>query len=150
MKRWMIGAAFGLFALSGTAAQAQEPAEPAEPARALAPGFDFWGTGGGSFFYHRLSGDCDTVHHRHGRNAAWGSWIMPLSRIGEDGPEERETGGVVLRFHCLDGTACIERGRSAQVTGRNTEHAIPFANMERARAFSRQVAELKIACGVPD
>lgn len=142
----MIGAAFGLLALSGTSVQAQEPLEPA---RASAPGFDFWGTGSESYFYHRLSGDCDTVRHRHGRNAAWGSWAMPLSRIAEDGPEETERGGVVLRFRCLDGTACIESGRSSYVTGHDIEHGIPFQTMERAHAFSRRVAELKIACGIP-
>ncbi len=145
LKRWMFGAAFGLFALSGTPVQAQEPAEPA---RASAPGFDFWGTGEGSYFYHRLSGDCDTVHHRHGRNAAWGSWEMPLARIGEGGPEETERGGIVLRFRCLDGSACIESGRGSFVTGHDVEHAIPFQNMERAHAFSQRVAQLRVACGI--
>ena len=144
MKPWMIGAAFCLLALSGAPAEAQEP-----DALAPGPGFDFWGTGEGSFFYHRLSGGCDTVQHRHGRNAAWGRWVMPLSRITEGGPEESERGAIVLRFSCSDGTECIQSGHLTNVTGRTSEHAIPFETMERARAFSRQVAELKVACGVP-
>ena len=122
--------------------------EPDAPARG--PGFDFWGTGEGSFFYHRLSGGCDAVQHRHGRNAAWGRWVMPLSRITEGGPEESERGAIILRFSCSDGTECIQSGHLTNVTGRTSEHAIPFETMERARAFSRQVAELKVACGVPD
>lgn len=145
MKPWMIGVAFGLIAVSGAPAQAQEPAESA---RASAPGFDFWGTGEGSYFYHRLSGDCDTVRHRHGRNAAWGSWTMPLSQIAEDGPEETERGGIVLRFRCLDGAACIQSGHLTNITGAAVEHAIPFQDMERARAFSQRVTELKVACGI--
>ena len=144
VKPWMIGAALGLLALSGAPALAQEPEAPAR-----GPGFDFWGTGEGSFFYHRLSGGCDTVQHRHGRNAAWGRWVMPLSRITEGGPEESERGAIVLRFSCSDGTECIQSGHLTNVTGRTSEHAIPFETMERARAFSRQVAELKVACGVP-
>lgn len=145
VKPWMIGAALGLLALSGAPAMAQEPDAPAR-----GPGFDFWGTGEGSFFYHRLSGGCDTVQHRHGRNAAWGRWVMPLSRITEGGPEESERGAIILRFSCSDGTECIQSGHLTNVTGRTSEHAIPFETMERARAFSRQVAELKVACGVPD
>ena len=144
VKPWMIGAALGLLALSGAPALAQEPEAPAR-----GPGFDFWGTGEGSFFYHRLSGGCDAVQHRHGRNAAWGRWVMPLSRITEGGPEESERGAIVLRFSCSDGTECIQSGHLTNVTGRTSEHAIPFETMERARAFSRQVAELKVACGLP-
>ena len=145
MKLWMIGTVFGLLALSGTAVEAQEPAEPAhEPA----PGFSFWGTGSGAYFYHRLTGDCTTVDHGHGRNAAWGRWLMPLSAIAEVGPEEGENGAAVLRFRCVNGTSCIRRGHLTNVTGEDSEHAIPFETMERARAFSRQVAELKAACGV--
>ena len=144
VKPWMIGAALGLLALSGAPALAQEPEAPAR-----GPGFDFWGTGEGSFFYHRLSGDCDTVQHRHGRNAAWGRWVMPLSGITEGGPEEGENGVIVLRFSCVDGTECIQTGRLSNVSGQAREHAVPFGSMERARAFSRQVADLKIACGVP-
>lgn len=143
VKPWMIGAALGLLALSGAPAMAQEPDAPAR-----GPGFDFWGTGEGSFFYHRLSGGCDAVQHRHGRNAAWGRWVMPLSRITEGGPEESERGAIVLRFSCRDGTECIQSGHLTNLTGRTSEHAIPFETMERARAFSRQVAELKVACGV--
>jgi hypothetical protein len=144
MKPWMICALFCLIALSGGPAEAQAQEEPVR-----GPGFDFWGTGEGSFFYHRLSGDCDTVQHRHGRNAAWGRWVMPLSMITEGGPEEGEQGAIVLRFSCRDGADCIQSGRLANVTGRTRDHAIPFETMERARAFSRQVADLKVACSVP-
>ncbi len=146
MKPWMIGAAFCLLALSGAPTEAQAQAQD-EPARG--PGFDFWGTGEGSFFYHRLSGDCDTIQHRHGRNAAWGRWVMPLSTVTEVGPEEGEHGVIVLRFSCSDGSECIQSGHLTNVTGRASDHAIPFETMERARAFSRQVADLKVACSVP-
>lgn len=131
----------GLLALSGSAVQAQDTAAP--DAR---PGFSFWGTGSGSYTYHRLTGDCGTLEHGHGRNAAWGRWVMPISAVAEDGPEEGEHGGVGLRFRCLDGSSCIQRGRLTQITDQVDEHVIPFETMERARAFSRQVSDLKAAC----
>ena len=144
MKRWMIGAGFCLLAVSGTAVQAQDNDAPAS-----APGFSFWGTGSGAYFYHRLSGDCATVDHSHGRNAAWGRWIMPLAAVVEDGPEEAASGAAVLRFRCVDGSECIQRGHLTNVTGQASEHAIPFETMDRARAFSRQVAALRMACEAP-
>ena len=143
MTRWMIGAAVGLVALSGTTAQAQERPGP-EPR----PGFDFWGTGDGSFAYHRLSGDCETLEHRHGRNAAWGRWSMPLAAIVVDGPGEDEVGNLVLRLRCSEGPDCVRTGYLTNVTGRASDHAIPFETVERARAFERQVADLKTACAV--
>lgn len=140
---WMSGAVFGLMAFAGTAAHAQDRGEPVAGAS-----FSVWGTGSRSYFYHRLTGDCDTVDHGHGRNAAWGRWLMPLSRIIEAGPEEGEHRGAVLRFRCEDGTECIRRGQLDNVTGRTGEHVIPFETMEGARSFAQQVAELKVACGV--
>ena len=145
MTRWMIGAAVGLLALAGSTVQAQERPEP-EPK----PGFDLWGTGEGSYFYHRLSGDCGALEHRHGRNAAWGRWVMPLSAIVVDGPGEDGVGNLVLRLRCSDGTACVESGHLTNITGRASEHAIPFQTVDRARAFERRVADLKTACGVAD
>ncbi|RZJ46666.1 MAG: hypothetical protein EON87_03740 [Brevundimonas sp.] len=71
---------------------------------------------------------------------------MPISAVAEDGPEEGEHGGVGLRFRCLDGSSCIQRGHLTQITDQVDEHVIPFETMERARAFSRQVSDLKAAC----
>lgn len=145
MKPWMIGAAFGVMALSGATVQAA-PQDPVGPASV--PGFDFWGTGSGAYSYHRLSGDCDTVDHGHGRNAAWGRAMMPLSQIVADSPDAGEHGGVRLRFRCVDGTPCIRRGHLTNITGQASDHIVPFETMDRARAFSQRVAELKIACGI--
>ncbi len=144
MKLCLIAAAFGCLALTSEPAQAQDARLPDDTQST--PGFSFWGTGSGSYFYHRLSGDCDTVDHGHGRNAAWGRWRMPLAQITEDGPEEGQHGGVLLRFRCTDGSDCMVRGHLTNITGRVSEHAIPFETMDRARAFSRQVAELRTAC----
>lgn len=141
LKLWIMAAACGLLALSGEPVQAQESAEPT---RRLT--FDIWGTGNGAYSYHRLSGNCDTVDHAHGRNAAWGRWIMPLAEILEAGPEEGEHGGAVLRVRCADGTACIRRGRLTDITGTASEHALPFETLERASIFARRIADLKAAC----
>ena len=143
MKRVIFAASVGLLGLSGSAIQAQEAA-----ATDQSPGFSRWGTGGGTYAYHRLVGDCTTLEHAFGRNAAWGRWIMPLSAVAEDGPEQSEGGGVALRFRCIDGSACIQRGHLTQITSHVDEHAIPFETMELALAFSRQVSDLKAACAV--
>lgn len=112
------------------------------------PGFDFWGTGEGAYFYHRLSADCETLVHGHGRNSAWGLWRLPLTAISEVGPEEGEHGGASLRFDCRDGQACIEQGALRTTPDRVATHAIPFETMQRARDFSVSVANLKVACGI--
>lgn len=142
---WVIAVAIGLAALAGSEAQAQDRVEPSSGAS-----FSFWGTGSGSFFYHRLSGDCETIEHGHGRNAAWGRWLIPLSNVIEAGPEEGERGGAVLRFRCADGTECILSGELDRLTGRTSEHVIPFQTLERAALFAQQVAELRDVCGVAD
>lgn len=141
MKHVMFASVVGLMALSGSAIQAQDTAAPD-----AGPGFSFWGTGSGAYTYHRLTGDCATLEHGHGRNAAWGRWVMPISAVAEDGPEEGGHGGVGLRFRCLDGSPCIQRGHLTQITDHVDEHVIPFETTERARAFSRQVSDLKAAC----
>jgi len=115
---------------------------------ASSPGFDFWGTGEGAYFYHRLSADCETLVHGHGRNNAWGLWRLPLGAISEGGPEEGEHGGAVLRFDCRDGQACIEQGALRATPDRVSTHAIPFGTMQRARDFSVTIANLKVACGI--
>lgn len=142
---WVIAVAFGLAASAGAATHAQDRGEPLAGAS-----FSFWGTGSGPFFYHRLSGDCETVEHGHGRNAAWGRWLMPLSRIAVDGPEEGERGAAVLRVRCVDQTECILSGELDNLTGRTSEHVIPFETLERAVSFAHQVVELKAVCGVAD
>ena len=141
MKLWILGIAFGVLALPATVARAQEPVEAAS-----ARSFDFWGTGSGSYFYHRLSGDCETIQHRHGRNAAWGMAMMPLLQIVADNPGEGQHGGYRLRFRCVDGTSCIQRGHLTNVTGRVSEHTIPFGTIERARSFAQQVEDLRAVC----
>ena len=139
----------GLFALSIAGCATAQEASPvaAEPAEG-APGFDFWGTGEGSYFYHRLIGDCETLVHGHGRNMAWGQWRMPLTLVVDGGPEENEHGGAFLRFSCTDGSACIQQGARSHTPDRAVSHAVPFGSMQRAREFSMRVAELKVACGM--
>lgn len=158
MRGWML-VGLGIVATTGCAGAPAEPqAAPAPDVVAVpviaesqpqsSPGFDFWGTGEGSYFYHRLSGDCEALQHRHGRNAAWGAWYMPLTQVAEGGPEEGEYGGAVLRFHCVDGSACIRKGALSNLPDRIESHAIPFETMQGARDFSIRVSNLKTACGI--
>ena len=112
------------------------------------PGFSFWGTGEEVLAYHHISGDCDEIEHAYGRNAAWGLWRLPLTRVVDDGPAETVGGGAILRFRCADGSACIGHGRLDETPGRTEDHTIPFADMDRARAFADRVSELKAACGL--
>ncbi len=162
MRAWIL---VGLGALALALAVAGCAGSPAEPPADLAPdaavvsvmaddpshsspGFDIWGTGKESYFYHRLSGNCEALQHRHGRNAAWGAWHLPLAQIAEGGPEEGEYGGVVLRFHCIDGSACIHKGALSSLPDRVDSHTIPFETMQGARDFSIRVANLRVACGI--
>lgn len=112
------------------------------------PGFSFWATGDGALAYHHISGDCDEIEHAYGRNAAWGLWRLPLARVIVNGPEETEGGGAVLRFRCADASACIGQGRLEETPEQTGDHAIPFGDMDRARAFAGQVSDLKAACGL--
>ena len=139
----------GLFALSiGGCATVQEVSPAAAETAEATPGFDFWGTGEGSYFYHRLIGDCETLVHGHGRNMAWGQWRMPLDLVVDGGAEESEHGGAFLRFSCTDGSACIQQGALSLTPDRVVSHAVPFETMQRARDFSIRVANLKSACGI--
>lgn len=114
-------------------------------AAALPPGgstaspqsFDTWGATGDA--YHRLSGDCDMLRHRIGRNATRGSHSSPLQSA-------RLTLAVPTRVRliCLSG-ACI----TSTLQGRTTtgaSHDIAFDTEARASAFVRQVNDLKRAC----
>ena len=158
MRTWIL-VGLGALAMAGCAGAPAEPsagvaleasAVPvmAESRSQSSPGFDFWGTGEGSYFYHRLSGDCEMLEHRHGRNAAWGAWYMPLAQVAEGGPEEGQYAGAVLRFHCIDGSACIHKGALSNLPDRVESHTIPFETMQGARDFSIRVASLKVACGI--
>lgn len=112
------------------------------------PGFSIWGTGEEALAYHHISADCDEIEHAYGRNAAWGLWRLPLARVMVDGPEGTEGGGAVLRFRCADASACIGQGRLEHTSERVADHAIPFADMDRARALAGRVSGLKAACGL--
>ncbi len=112
------------------------------------PGFDAWGNHVGAGAYTHLSADCETLTRTHGRNAAWGRWEMPLALIVEDGPVEDDRGGISLTFRCRDGSDCIGAGELETVSSRVPDHAISFDTIEHASAFSRRVAELKVACGL--
>ena len=159
MRGWML-IGLGVLAVAGCAGAPAIEADAPSPGDAVAvvpenppqtgPGFDFWGTGEGSYFYHRLSGDCEMLKHRHGRNSAWGAWYMPLARVAESGPEDGEHGGAVLNFHCVDGTSCIQKGALTNLPDRIASHAIPFETMQGARDFSVRVAALRTACGIGD
>ncbi|NBB50922.1 hypothetical protein GVN24_21810 [Rhizobium sp. CRIBSB] len=139
----------GLVVLTlGACSSAREPKAVATELAPVPAGFDFWGTGEGSYFYHHLSADCETLVHGHGRNNAWGLWRMPLDAIIEDGPEEGEHSGAVLTFRCRTGSSCIGQGLLRTTTEQVTSHAIPFETMQLARDFSVRVANLRVACGI--
>jgi hypothetical protein len=108
-------------------------------------------TGEGTFIYHQVWGNCDSLGHGHGRNFAWGRWEMPLAGVIESGAEDTADGGALVRFTCRDGSACIGKGAlSNDATDALRDHAIPFGTMALARQYSQQVAALKTACNLPD
>lgn len=109
------------------------------------PGFDTWGTGeAGPLSYHRLSGDCETFTHRHGRNAAWGHWRMPMAKLKLS--VEGDDKGAILKVRCRDGSACIEAGKLDSLPDRISEHDIPFGSREAAQAMLHKVEDLDMAC----
>ncbi len=146
---------FAALVAAGLSACAAAPSIDAKAAQApaaaqtqSAPGFDDWGTGKALYMYHRVQGTCETLTHAHGRNAAWGLWKLPLSRVTDGGAEETEDGGARVRFSCLDGTACIGEGFLDRTPEAVTDHAIPFETMDLARAYTVKVSALRTACGL--
>ena len=130
--------------LTGCAVVEDAALPPAEPAPL---GFVWIRTGDGLFIYHQVSASCDTIEHRHGRNAAWGLWRLPLAGVVEHGLEETGDDQPILRFTCTDGSACIQAGALSETPDRIDTHAIPFGTPELARKFAGEVAALKTACG---
>ncbi len=138
------------FLLSLAAACTVTPA-PAEPVAAEAPpSFRWHRTGEALFVYHQVWGDCDTLVHTHGRNAAWGLWEMPLAEVIEHGAEETDEGTALVRLTCLDGSACMRKGALSTAADPIRDHAIPFGTMALARQYTEAVAALKTACQLPN
>ena len=120
----------------------QEPARQDER-----PGLAVRRTGDGTYFYHNVRADCETVEHAHGRNAAWGLWRMPLSEVSDQPVEPGERGGFNLTLQCVDGSNCIGAGRLDVVSDHTSAHAIPFETREQARAFADELGPLRLRCG---
>ncbi len=141
-----------VFLLSLAAACTATPAAaPAEPAAAEPPpSFRWHRTGEALFIYHQVRGDCDTLVHTHGRNAAWGLWEMPLAEVIEHGAVETEEGAALVRLTCRDGSACMRQGALSTAADPIREHAIPFGTMALARQYTEAVAALKTACQLPN
>jgi hypothetical protein len=122
---------------------AAEAAAPSEPESS----FRWHRTGAGTFVYHQVWGDCDTLGHGHGRNFAWGRWDMPLAEVIDDGAEETDDGTALVRLSCRDGSACMGKGAlSNDATEALSEHTIPFGTMDLARQYTQQISALKTAC----
>lgn len=112
---------------------------------APAPTFDIWGTGPERLAYNHLTGDCDTLVHAFGRNAAWGRWEMPRDQVSVI--RQSVSGGAAkVVFRCADGSACIRAGKLDQTPDRLVGHEIPFATTEGADAYVGKLAELGTTC----
>ena len=122
----------------------------APPATSL----DLWKTGDGILSYNHLRGDCQTLTHSFGRNAAWGLWVMPLAEVevsvapapeaGADGD-----GGARMTFTCRAGAACIKAGAYRTTDGRLPSHGLSFGSTARAAVFETAIADLRRACAAP-
>ena len=146
-----LGLAFLLSLAAACTATPAPAAAPAEPAAAEAPpSFRWHRTGEALFVYHQVWGDCDTLVHTHGRNAAWGLWEMPLAEVIEHGAEETDEGTALVRLTCLDGSACMRKGALSTAADPIRDHAIPFGTMALARQYTEAVAGLKTACQLPN
>jgi hypothetical protein len=106
------------------------------PASALS--FDNWGRVG-DFAYHRVSGDCDLLRHRIGRNATRGSHSAPLRsiRLVVEAPTR-------VRLQCLRGTCITSIGNGQTLT--RDSHQIDFETASAAAGYVRQVNDLRRAC----
>lgn len=123
------------------------------PPTATTTAFDFWKTGDGMLAYHRLQGDCETLTHSFGRNAAWGRREMPLADISVEVRPAASGAEARMVFTCQSGTACIRAGAYRTTDGRLATHSLPFGSLERAVVFETAVADLRRACstrGAPE
>jgi hypothetical protein len=109
-----------------------------------ATSFDIWKTGDGILSYHRLSGDCETLNHRFGRNAVWGRWEMPASAV-EVGVAP-DGAGARMTFTCRDGSDCIKAGAYLTMPDRLATHTVPFGSIERARFLEKAITDTRRAC----
>lgn len=135
-----------LLALGACTAMPEAPLAPAPPPEP----FEWHRTGEGTYIYHRVWGDCDTLGHGFGRNMAWGRWEMPLAEVIVQGAQEHEDGGAVVSFTCRDGSACIRQGALDDTPDRVSEHTVPFGTMILARKYTDEVAALKTACAAAE
>ncbi|MBX3479478.1 MAG: hypothetical protein KF842_03695 [Caulobacter sp.] len=113
---------------------------------AAAPSFDTWGTGEAALAYHRISGDCEAVSDRFGRNAAWGHWRMPLSAVTITLAPPTDAGGVQMQFRCRDGSACIQSGRLDDLSETTAAHDLAFDKADRAAEVMGLIDTLRAAC----
>lgn len=128
--------ALGLAALLGASA----------PPRA-GPGFDFWGTGEGSRFYNRLILDCQNFTHAHGRNAAWGRWVMPLDKVEVSVRATAPDAVAHLDIRCRAGVRCINKGHLNRITDQVDQHSISFDKGQVAERVASQINDARKACG---
>lgn len=99
--------------------------------------------------YHRLWADCEQLSHAYGRNAAWGLWHLPLDQITHDAPvalKGAESGGVEVRFYCLNGRACIQAGKLEDTPERTDTHTIPFVSAAAFAGFEKALSAHKGDC----
>ena len=138
MRDLLIVAAISAAALTGAGAvSAQDRAETY---------FSYGSTGRGMpFFYHQVRGDCGTLSHLFGRNAAWGLWTLPLDSISE-GTVILDGEHAVVRFNCLDGSACIGQGYWRETSEQITEHDIPFETPALAETFLADARAFRAGC----
>jgi hypothetical protein len=140
-------------ALTACAGAPEAPTAPLPATEAAATpdatsSFRWHRTGEGTYIYHQVWGDCETLSHGHGRNFAWGRWDMPLADVIEHGAEDTPEGAAFVRLTCRDGSACMGKGAlSNDATEALSEHTIPFGTMILARKYTEEVAALKTACG---
>ena len=149
MRNLIVAASLALAAACAAAPDAPlAAAAPAIPPPGAS--FSWHRTGEGTYIYHRVWGDCDTLGHGHGRNMAWGRWEMPLADVIDGGAEETGEGGALVRLTCRDGSACMRKGALSTATEPLSEHTVPFGTIALARQYTEAVSALKTACQLPD
>lgn len=111
-----------------------------------ATSFDYWKTGDGILSYHRLQGDCQTLTHSFGRNAAWGRWEAPLAEVAVAVMPADDESSARMVFTCRAGAACIAAGAYRTTDGRLATHALPFGSPERAAVFEAAITDLRRTC----
>jgi len=138
MRDLLIAAAFTAAALTGAgAASAQDPAETY---------FSLSNTGRGMpFFYHQVRGDCGTLSHIFGRNGAWGLWTLPLDAVSQ-GTVIADGEHALVRFDCVDGSACIGKGLWRETNEQIATHDIPFATPALAESFLTASRAFRSGC----